>query len=67
MTLLDAIYLLIEVATFGFVVWLLVTFLAKVSPAREIVLGLAALLLVLFLLHQFGYLLEHEPARHRLP
>lgn len=62
MNLESALYILLGLSAFCFVVWLLVTYVAKASPAREIVIGVAVILLLLVLIPYVGPLLHgHAP------
>jgi hypothetical protein len=59
MTPLDALYFLLELAAGLFFVWILATYVAKASPGKEIMYGVAVLVFALVLLHKFGPLLSH--------
>jgi hypothetical protein len=63
MDLTSAIYLLLGLSFFGLIVWLLVTYVAKVSPVREIVIALAVILLIFVLLQMYGPLLHGHGMR----
>jgi hypothetical protein len=64
MTLVAAIYLLLGFAAFGFIVWALITYVAKASPFKEIVIAVAVILAILVLLQYFGVFLDHAATPH---
>jgi uncharacterized membrane protein len=54
MTPILALYILLGLAAALFFVWVLITYVVKASPGKEIVIGVAVLLLLLVLLHELA-------------
>lgn len=50
------IQLLVVIAVVGFLLWLVTTFVPMPAPFKQILVGVACLLLVLYLLQGFGVL-----------
>lgn len=48
------IMLLIQLAVFSLIVWIIVTYIAKSEPIRTIILAVAAIFAIIFLLSAFG-------------